>query len=195
MIQKGMTKVELENEISKWGEYVQIDNLTRFLKTNPDLPTDIKKFIHQKLIQVYEKRKMFFDAARSNERISELCTNLREQIEYLTKAIECYIKANDFDKADFIIKKILSEAGSIEMARIKSLVKEFYRKEIERCINERRRSNVLKIYERLLWMNLHSEQEKNEIKEKLLALYMEFGMMQKYNSIKNMKGRKENRSS
>ena len=54
MLTKEMTKVDIEKEISKQGDFVQIDNITRFLKTNP--ATDIKRFLYTKLIDIYQRR-------------------------------------------------------------------------------------------------------------------------------------------
>ncbi len=96
---KEMTKSEIEREVSKWGEYVQIDNLTRFLKTNPGIPVDVKKFVNQKLGEVYEKRKMFFDSAISYEKVAELCILQPEKIKNFLKAVNSYIKSGNFDRA------------------------------------------------------------------------------------------------
>ncbi len=181
---KGMTKVEIEKEISKWGDYVQIDNLTRFLKTNSDLPLDTKKFVNQKLGEVYEKRKMFFDSAGNYEKAGDLCVLRPEKIKNFLKTVNNYIKAGSFDRADETAKKCLRESSSSERAEILKSLKEFYRQEAERGIKENKRSSTVKVYEKMLEMNSISIDEKAEIKEKLLKLYLNLGMMNQYNKFK-----------
>ncbi|MEK6844753.1 MAG: hypothetical protein AABX44_00700, partial [Nanoarchaeota archaeon] len=168
-----------------WGEYVQIDNLTRFLKTNPGIPVDVKKFVNQKLGEVYEKRKMFFDSAISYEKVADLCVVRQEKVKNLTKAINNYIKSGYFDRADEAARKCLRESSSLERAEILKFLKEFYKQEAERGIKENKRSSTVKVYERMLEMNSISIPEKTEIKEKLLKLYLTLGMMPQYNKIKN----------
>ena len=181
---KEMTKSEIEKEISQWGEYVQIDNLTRFLKTNPGIPIDVKRFINQKLGEVYEKRRMFFDSAISYEKVAELCVLRQEKTKNFLKSVDNYIKSGYFDRADLTAKKSLQEASSVERAEILKSLKEFYKQEAERGIKENKRSSTVKVYEKMLEMNSIPIQEKAEIKEKLLKLYLTLGMMPQYNKIK-----------
>jgi len=181
---KEMTKSEIEKEISQWGEYVQIDNLTRFLKTNPGIPIDVKRFINQKLGEVYEKRRMFFDSAISYEKVAELCVLRQEKTKNFLRSVDNYIKSGYFDRADLTAKKSLQEASSIERAEILKSLKEFYKQEAERGIKENKRSSTVKVYEKMLEMNSIPIQEKTEIKEKLLKLYLTLGMMPQYNKIK-----------
>ena len=181
---KEMTKSEIEKEISQWGEYVQIDNLTRFLKTNPGIPIDVKRFINQKLGEVYEKRRMFFDSAISYEKVAELCVLRQEKTKNFLRSVDNYIKSGYFDRADLTAKKSLQEASSVERAEILKSLKEFYKQEAERGIKENKRSSTVKVYEKMLEMNSIPIQEKSEIKEKLLKLYLTLGMMPQYNKIK-----------
>ena len=182
---KEMTKSEIEKEVSQWGEYVQIDNLTRFLKTNPGIPVDVKKFVHQKLGEVYEKRKMFFDSAMSYEKVAELCVLQPEKIKNFLKAVNSCIKSGNFDRADQTAKKSLQETKPQERMEILRSLREFYKQEAERGIKENKRSNTIKVYERMLEMNSVPIAEKTEIKEKLLKLYLTLGMMNQYNKFKS----------
>ena len=181
---KEMTKSEIEKEVSKWGDYVQIDNLTRFLKTNPGIPIDVKRFVNQKLGEVYEKRGMFFDSAISYEKVGELCVLRPEKIKNFLKAVNSYIKSGYFDRADETAKKCLRESSSLERAEILKSLKEAYNQEAERGIKENKRSSTVKVYERMLEMNSIPIKEKEEIKEKLLKLYLTLGIMNKYNQFK-----------
>lgn len=181
---KEMTKSEIEKEISKWGDYVQIDNLTRFLKTNPGIPIDTKRFINQKLGEVYEKRGMFFDSAISYEKVGEACVLRPEKIKNFLKAVNNYIKSGYFDRADETARKCLRESSSQERAEILKSLKESYKNEADRGLKENKRSSAIKVYERMLEMATIPIKEKEEIKEKLLKLYLTLGMMPQYNKFK-----------
>jgi len=176
-----MTKAEIEKELQGKGDFVLIDNITRFLKENH--PLDIKKFLYIKLIEVYEKRKMFAEAAKLYESLAELAITFNEKINYFMKATEEYIRAGFFDRADYATKKAISESNSAERPKIFLKIKDFYKKQAEIYEKERRRNNAIKIYEKLLGMNI-SEMEKNEIKVKLLGLYENLGMIKDFMELK-----------
>ncbi len=196
MLLKGMTKSEIESEVSKSGDYVKIDNLTRFLKTNSDLPIEIKKFIYQKLAEIYGTRNMFFDSALSYQKNAELCVLHDEKIKNLLKSVEGHIKGNCLDDAERIAIRCLQEAtNSKEKIEIRKNLKEFYLKEAERSFKEKRRSSTIKIYERMLEMQSVSVQEKTEIKDKLLKLYLMLGMIVQYNRMKDKVFKEEKRLS
>lgn len=180
-----MTKAKIEKEISQWGDYVQIDNLTRFLKTAGDIPYETRKFVNQKLGEIYGKRGMFFDSAASYEKTADLCLSKTEKTENFLKAIENYIKACRFGEVDQTAKKIFQDTTESERKKIIDLIKNFYRKEAERNLKEKRKGNTLKIYEKMLDMNSVSAVEKMEIKEKLLRMYLDLGMVLNYNRLKN----------
>jgi tetratricopeptide (TPR) repeat protein len=177
MLRKEMTKVEIEKEISSQGDYVQIDNITRFMKEN--IPTDIRKFISLKLVEIYERRAMFADAAMIYERLVEISVLRSDKINYLTKAAECYIKAGFFDKADLAVKKAGSEATNIEKTKISDSIKEFYKSQAETYEKERRRDRAVKTYEKMLTLS-YPDAEKKEINQKLSVLYKSLGRVEQY---------------
>jgi tetratricopeptide (TPR) repeat protein len=185
MLRKEMTKVEIEKELSGKGDYVLIDNMTRFLKEN--LPLDIKRFVFLKLVAVYERRNMFAEAAAVYDRLIELSLTPQDRVNYRTKATECYIKSGVYDKADLSMKNLSGEAKSSERAKISLSMKEFYFKQAQIYEKEKRRSRAIKTYEKLLEMNL-IEPEKNEINKKLLELYRETGMIKEFMDIRKKLG-------
>jgi tetratricopeptide (TPR) repeat protein len=177
MLRKEMTKVEIEKELVNQGDYVQIDNITRFLKEN--IPTDIKRFVYLKLVTIYEKRAMFGDAALIYEKLVEISLSKSEKVNYFTRAAECYIKAGFFDKADLAVKKAVNEATIAEKAKITNSIKDFYKNQAQTYENERRRNNAVRTYEKMLALN-YSDAEKKEINQKLSDLYKNLGMIDKY---------------
>jgi tetratricopeptide (TPR) repeat protein len=177
MLRKEMTKVEIEKELFTQGDYVQIDNITRFLKEN--IPTDVKRFVYSKLVAIYEKRAMFGDAAIIYEKLVEIAILNSDKVNHLTKAAECYVKAGFFDKADLAVKKAISEATIAEKAKINNSIKDFYKNQAQTYENEKRRNNAVRTYEKMITMS-YSDAEKNEINKKLAGLYKNLGMVEKY---------------
>jgi tetratricopeptide (TPR) repeat protein len=181
MLQKGMSKSDIERELYGKGDFVQIDNITRFLKEH--LALDTKKFLYLKLIEIYDRRNMFAEAGRLYENLSELALTFDEKIKNFVKATEEYIKAGFFDRADLAMKKAFSEASPNEKPKIYLTIKEFYKTQAELYEKEKRRTNVIRIYEKLLGMNI-AETEKEEIKRKLLVLYENVGMIKEFMEMK-----------
>lgn len=181
MLNKNMTKVEIERELKGQGDYVQIDNITRFLKQNPAL--DVKKFLYAILIEIYDRRKMFGEAAETCGRLAEIMLNDKEKVVCLRKEVEFYIKAGFFDKADAVFRRTLSEISPNERPKLDLEIREFYKNQADIYEKEKRRSFAVKTYEKLLTMKL-SETEKSEINRKLSNLYRELGMVGEYMKLK-----------
>jgi tetratricopeptide (TPR) repeat protein len=177
MLRKEMTKVEIEKELSGKGDYVLIDNITRFAKES--IPTDTRKFIYTRLADIYEKRNMFADAADIYGKLADMSITSAEKGNNFVKETENYIKAGFFDKADLSIKKIISVIKATERPKIMISIKEFYKNQAKNYEKEKRRSLAVKTYEKLLTLNI-SENEKSEINQRLLGLYKELGMVGQY---------------
>ena len=185
MLRKGMTKVEIEKELGGKGDYVLIDNMTRFLKEN--LPRDIRKFVYLKLVAVYERRNMFFEAAEVYNRMIELAITPSEKASYSSKATECHIKSGQFDKADLSMKKIPNEVRGTERAKMNISMKDFYKKQAEQYEREKRRNMAMRTYEKILTLDV-SEAEKLEVNKKLMNLYRELGLVKQYMTMKSKVG-------
>lgn len=185
MLTKDMTKVEIEKELSGKGDYVLIDNITRFAKEN--LPTDTRKFIYVKLCEIYERRNMFADAGDLYGKLAEMSQIFSEKANFFTKETENYIKAGFFDKADIAIKKIIANIKASERPKIMNEIKEFFKNQAATYEKERRRSHAVRAYEKLLTLNI-SDAEKDEINRKLLGLYKELGMMPQFMTMRSKLG-------
>ena len=184
MLSKDMTKVQIERELKGQGDYVQIDNITRFLKQNPAL--DVKKFLYAILIEIYDRRKMFGEAAECCGRLTELMINNEDKVVCLKKEIEFYIKAGFFDKADVVFRTAISEIKPNERPKLNLEIRAFYKNQAENYEREKRRSLAVKTYEKLLTLDI-SDYEKKEIQEKLAKLYRELGMVAEYMKLNSKK--------
>ncbi len=180
MLRKDMTKVEIEKELEGKGDYVLIDNITRFLKEN--LPQDIRRFVYLKLAGIYERRNMFFEAANVYGNLSDIAISESDRNNHLIKEAESYVKAGFFEKADLAVTRM--NVKEMERRKIMTSMTEFYKKQAEIYEKERRRNRAVKAYEKLLAMNI-SESEKSEINLKLMNLYRELGMVDEYMKMKN----------
>jgi tetratricopeptide (TPR) repeat protein len=185
MLRKEMTKVEIEKELIGKGDYVLIDNMTRFLKEN--LPIDIKRFVYLKLVAVYERRSMFSDAATVYDKLIEISLTPADKVSYRTKATECYIKSGFYDKADLSMKNLSGETKLGERAKMNSSVKDFYLNQARTYEKEKRRNRAIRTYEKILTLNL-LDVEKNEINKKLLELYKETGMIKEFMDMRKKLG-------
>lgn len=182
MLTKEMTKVEIESYIKGKGDFVQIDHLTRFL-TNKNIPSDKRRFVYEKLAEIYERKRMFVEASKCYNTIAISSVTFSDKIKNHVKEAEMHIKGGTLEYVDDAVKKAMTEAPQPERERIYSSIKEFYKKQAEAYVNEQRRNQAMKIYEKLLQMSI-SDQERVEIKTKLLDLYEKLGKVKEYFTLK-----------
>lgn len=177
MLDKEMSKHEIERELEGKGDFVQIDYLTRLLSQDP--PLYVKKFVCLKLKEIYEGKNMFVDAAKMYDNLAELSVAFSDKVKYFIEETEMFIRAGQFDEADASMKKAMTEANVTERMEIYWGVKNFYKKQAGIYENELKRNHAAKIYEKLLEMKI-SDLERKEIKTKLLDLYEKLGKFKEY---------------
>ena len=177
MIDKNMNKEELEKNLRGKGEYVQIDFLTRFVASNPSRL--MKSNAYSKLAELYEKKRMFSDVGKMHESLALNSIQSHEKIIHFMKAAESYAKDSSFDRADNALRRAMMEANEPERTRLYVSLKEFYKKQAQAFEKEMKRSQAVKIYEKILNMRI-SDLEKKEIKQKLLELYEKLGKFKEY---------------
>jgi len=186
MLGRELSKSDVEEKLIGKGDFVNIDYLSKLLKER--LHRDTKKFVYLKLIEIYERTRMFNDAAKMYEGIASISIAFSEQIKNHLKATEYYIRAGFFDKADYSMKKALNVANAVERNEINFVVKDFYKRRAEEYERGLKRNSAAKIYEKLLEMNI-SDQERKEIKEKLMELYEKLGRLKEFYAIKRFEER------
>lgn len=184
MLDKDMTILEIKKELEGKGDFVQIDNLTRLLHER--IRPDVRKLCHERLAEIYGKKSMYIDSAKMCHNVAIASVAFSEKRRYHIKEAELYILAGKFDSADEAMKKAMREANAPEKAEIFIIIKEFYRRQAEISEFRRRKNNAVKIYEKLLNMDI-SNIERKEIKKKLLGLYENLGKIKEYMALKNAK--------
>ena len=180
-----MSKAEIEKFLKGKGDFVQIDYLARLLNEK-EIPLDKKKFVYKKLADLYEKKGMFREVAKMYGKMAEASIAFSEKNKNHVKEAEFCILAGNFDAADEAIKKSMVEANVSERAEIFIGIKQFYKEQAKECEKKMKRSHAVKIYEKLLRMNLNKE-EKQEIKKELVILYEKLGRLKEYFSMKKNK--------
>ena len=173
-----MSKVDIEKELEKKGDYVKIDYLDRLIK-DKNLPLDKKKFAYAKLSEIYEKKGMFIDSAKMANNIALMSHTFADKIKWHVRETEQYIKAGVFERADEALKKALGETVDKERDNVYNTIKEFYKTQAEAHVKSNKRAQAVRTYEKFLQMRLN-ETERHETKEKLIKLYESTGRLKEY---------------
>ena len=188
MLHKDISKESIEKSLEGKGDFVKIDHLSEMLKENISL--DMKKYVALKLADIYEVRGMLTDAAKMFDLIALNTVAFTDKMKSYVKEAWMLIRAGELERAEEAVKKAQSYANASEKNEINFIIKDFYKKQAGIYEKEIRRASAVKIYERLLEMNL-AENERKEIKEKLMNLYERLGRMREYFDLK--KGSEEKR--
>ena len=176
-----MTKSEIEQFLKGKGDYVQIDHLGRFMK-EPGLAMDTKKFIYLKLAELYEKAKMFSEAAKMCDHAADLSIPYAEKMGHYKREAELYARAGEFDRSEMAMKKAMSEVNYREKEEIYNSMKDFYKEQGKMYEKMEKRNQAVKFYEKVLEMRI-SDAERSEIKARLMELYKKLGKIREYSAM------------
>ena len=182
MLNKNMSRSEIERELNGKGDFVQIDYLTRFIAQKP--PLHEKKLAFMKLIEIYEAKKMFNDIAKIYSNLALLATSSQEKVDSLVKEAKAYIRGGQFDEADSVMRRVMDQVTIIKKTEIYEDIKNFYKKQAEVYEKESKRNHSIKVYEKLLSMKI-TDAERNEVKKKLLDLYEKLGKFRESSALEH----------
>lgn len=184
MLNKSMSRSEIERELKGKGDFVQIDYITRFIAQKP--PLHEKKFAFMKLIEIYQTKGMFNDIAQIYSNLAILALSSQEKVDYLIKETKAYIQGGRFDEADSVMRRAMEEVTIVKKADIYEDIKNFYKTQAEVFEKESKRNHAIKVYEKLLSMKI-TDSERNEAKAKLLALYEQLGKFRESSALERRK--------
>lgn len=176
-----MTTSEIEEFLKNKNDFVKIDYLTRFLHEKTS--NDVRKFVYMMLGEIYERSSMFTDSGRAFETAGELSSE-HEKKRLFVKAAQIFVRAGDFTRAEGLMRNAMSKASEFDRKEMSGGMKQFYVYTAETYEKSRKLGDAIKIYERLLGMEL-SDSEKRQIKTKLMDLYQRLGKIKEYMSLKN----------
>jgi len=183
MLRRGMSKSEIEKELAGKGDFVQLDYLTSFLKE--EMQTDVRKFVMLKIAEIYEAKMIFGEAAKIYNNLAIFSVPFTDKIKYHVKEAESHIKSGNFREADYATQKAMNQANNFQKNDIMLSIKQFYKKQAEAYEKSMKRSNAMKLYEKLLELS-STDSERKEIRTKLLNLYEKLGKFREYNTLRAM---------
>lgn len=173
---------EIQKKLDGMGDYVKMSYLQRALKSGLDFET--KKFVFLKLAEIYDKKKMFLEAAKCMKSAADINTTFVGKIKDFMSAVELYIKAGDYLEADRLFGQTLALGNSREKSEMKSMLKNFYLDQAKLYINYDKRNQAKKAFEKVLTLDLEIG-ERNEVQKSLLELYEKLGNIREYYKLKN----------
>ena len=183
MLNKGMKKQEIEDFLEGKDDFVVIDHLTRLIKEQP--PIDVRKYAYLKMARIYLNRSMFIDAAKMFRNAAINSVKFSEQQENCMKEAKCYLRALKFDDATNALKKAFAEANQDQRNNMYKGFIEYFKKVGEDYEKQNLPGKTTKVYEKLIRMKI-TDEDKEEVKEKLLNLYQKLGKTKEYNFLKSM---------
>ncbi len=136
---------------------------------------EIKRFIWNKLSQLYEERTMFERAARAMSNKAGMDVLFRDKIDSYVTAAELFSRVGKIGSADEMFVRASRDANTEQKAKIKLARKNIYYISVKELEKKGKRASAVKFYEKLIKMNLGTD-EKSEIKEKLISTYKALGL-------------------
>ena len=179
---KETEKKDIEAKISGMGDYVKMDYLRSCLDNKLDF--DTKKFVLNKLAEMYEKKGMYGDCAKIYRKSADINTTYKGKMEDFMQAGRFFVKEGDFENADISFNKAMACGNETEKFSIKNKIKEIYLGQAEEYMKKGKRRQAMDSYERILEVCKVDEVEQELIKEKLLELYKKLGKIKKYSLLK-----------
>ncbi len=180
---KEKTVEEIEAKLSQMNtDLNKIAYLESVLKS--DFTFEIKRFILEKLAELYEERAMFGKSAKAMSLKAGIEISFREKIESYMKAGELYAKSGKIEDAEKMFISALRDSNIEQKQKIKLARKNIYLVSAHALEKKGKRVNALKFYERLIKMKL-DDLEKKEIKEKLISTYKSLG---KFRDVRLLEG-------
>lgn len=154
-------------------DLIKMEYLESVLKTH-DIGIEVKKFAFGTLAELYEKRAMFENAAKSMFGKAGYDVTFREKIESYLKAGEFYARAGNIVSAEDMFLRAKREANSEQQPRIVLFRKNILLTIAGELEKKQRMSHATKFYEHLLSLKL-DDLEKSLIKNKLVEYYKKVG--------------------
>lgn len=183
MLTKNSRKNEIDEFLEGKGDFVQIDHLNRFIKLFP--PIDLRKYAYLRLARIYLDKSMFVDAANAFKNAAINSVAFREQQDNYLKESKCYVRAMRFEDAANAFKKAITEANEKDRRELYKEYLEYFKKVGEDFEKQGTLGKTAQLYEKLIRMKI-SDEDKKDVKERLLKVYDKLGRRKEYNLIKEL---------
>jgi tetratricopeptide (TPR) repeat protein len=176
-----ISKSEIEEKISRSGDFVKIGFLDKCLKE--PLGFDMKKFVMIRLSGIYEGKKMFSEAGKLMRGAADINTTFEGKIIDFVRAGELYVRGGKFLEADACFNNAISCGNEKQKIQIKISKRMSYITQGLTYLKEDKRRNAMEIYERIMEFDLNHS-EKRKVQEILLDLYDKLGKIREYGLLK-----------
>jgi tetratricopeptide (TPR) repeat protein len=183
MLTKDMHKQDIDSFLEGKGDFVKIDYLNRYIKSMP--PIELRKYAYLKLAEVFTKKEMFVDAAGAFRNAAVNSVAFREKQENYLNESKSYVSAGKFDESDKALKRAMDEGNQKEKDKLYAETLEYYRNEAKKLESKGKPGHLVKLYEKMMRMKF-PENEKDEIRNKLLHLYEKLGKVKEYKTLKGI---------
>jgi tetratricopeptide (TPR) repeat protein len=171
VIEKTIPEIESKiNSIST--DLSKISYMESALKAN--LTFDIKRFLYDKLSELYLRKKMFDKAAISISKKIAITTTLKEKVQACIQSGELFIKALKLFDADYMFNKAILESPTSEKEQIKIKQKNAILEEAEKIEMSGKKASCIQLYEYLLKITPNNL-EREQIKQKIIPIYKSLG--------------------
>lgn len=143
---------------------------------------DVKKWAYTKLAELYEKKRYFEKGARALLNRTTIEVTYRERIATFLKAGELFAKGAKMEETIQTFMKAYAEGNSSEKSMIKQKMVDAIRAAASEAERSGKKNAVVPYYQKLLEMQI-PESERQQIKEKLMALYKSLGKFAEMKSL------------
>lgn len=178
-------KSDIEKELQGLDDFIVISRLESHLKKAKTMA--IKRFILLKMVEVYTKKNMLSESARSYDALAQMAATTQEKVDMHIKEAELYIQAANYELADRAMNKAIYTGK--ERNVIVNAVKDLYFKQGDSLEKAGKPALAAKLYEKMLTMNLPVH-ERNLVQEKLVFLYEKVGKLKEHFALKKKLGMK-----
>jgi len=145
---------------------------------------EAKRFIWQKISELYEDRKMFEKAAKAMMGKAGFDITYSDKIDSYLRAAELYSKAGKVEDAEHMFVRASRDANDQQKEKLRLSKKNIFLVSAKELEDKGRSASSCKFYEKLVKMNLDST-EKEQIKQKLISIYKSLG---RFKEIKFLEG-------
>jgi tetratricopeptide (TPR) repeat protein len=168
------TREEVEEKLNKLvTPLTKIEYLESALK-KVAFSLELKRFIWNKLIELYESGGMYDKAAKAISSRAGIDVTFKEKIDAYLKAAGYYAKVGRIDDSEDMFTRAVRESDERQKAMIMLTRKNVYLAAASDLERKGRKAMAGKFYEKLLKMKL-DDLEKKDVKEKLINLYKSLG--------------------
>jgi|APSaa5957512622_1039677.scaffolds.fasta_scaffold76975_2 hypothetical protein len=146
--------------------------------------SETKRYLWVLVSELYESRKMYEKAGRAMSAKANAEVIFRETIDSYLKAGELFAKAGNVSESELMFIRAMRIGNDEQKLKIKFAMKNIFLINAEVFARSRRNVAVV-FYERLMELKLEAD-EKQQIKQKLMAIYQSLG---RFKDVKLLEGR------